>query len=69
MSAAVSEPRDPAESEANALVESEHAETNMTYGEGRFPWLIALVWVCALAGLATYCASFLFPDLATWGKP
>ena len=64
MNAAANEARDQ-----DALVETEVSETKMTYGEGKLPWLVVAVWVCALSGLGVYLASYLIPELALWGRP
>jgi hypothetical protein len=44
--------------------------TKMAYDPtGKMPFLVTVVWVCALVGLAAYTMTYLFPDLGRWGKP
>lgn len=62
----------PVEAGPPDLVESpaDTHETKMAYDpSSRVPWLVILVWVCALTGLGIYCASFYVPDLAAWRTP
>ena len=70
-SAAVAGP-DAMEAGLPDLVESatDDHETKMAYDpSSRLPVLVVLVWVCAVASLGLYCASFYFPDLAAWRAP
>lgn len=49
------------------LTESETGETEMTYGHGRMPWSVALVWVVFLSAFVWYMAYYALPDLRQWG--
>ncbi len=68
MSAAASDPKVEA-SEDKAFLESEHRETTMTYDHGKLPWYVAVVWLVALVGFATYMVTYALPDLGLWGSP
>ena len=56
----------------DAIVEhgSDLYETVMEYDpSSRVPIIVILIWVCAIVGFVAYMATYLFPDLALWGKP
>jgi hypothetical protein len=51
------------------FVESEAAETRMTYDRGGLPWYLVALWIGVLAGVGIYAAGLLAPDLGSWGLP
>jgi hypothetical protein len=53
--------------EGPPLTEREYAETHMTYGHGRFPWIVAVVWIVALSGFTWYMVKFGLADYRRWG--
>ena len=55
--------------DSNALMESEHDETLMTYGPGKVPILIIAIWAVAMVSLAAYFITYGMPDLSAWGSP
>lgn len=72
MSGAESDAPAAAAGEPADLMESatDDHETRMTYDESsRVPWWVIAVWIIAMIGYLTYVSLYLFPDLATWGRP
>jgi hypothetical protein len=66
MSAAENDVVDP---DLPELIESDHAETRMTFGRGKWTWYVVAIWVGALIGLGIYAANLLVPSLGSWGAP
>lgn len=54
-----------------ALVESDTDthETMMTYGHGKLPKFVLLIWTTFLVSFAIYMVKYFLPDLSLWGKP
>ena len=52
--------------ESEFFVESDTAETSMTFGEGRVPFYIALIWIVSMISFASFIFVYALPDLVSW---
>jgi hypothetical protein len=54
---------------SHPLVESDGAETAMTYGpNANVPIVVIAVWICAMLGLGAYAVLYYVPDLSKWWR-